>query len=84
MASADRRLLSERWREDPLEAAIDPRADGNAFSFYYLSRLDIHLARGGRFDCEELREGCPGMVPARKDGHPGKYSYMTVDTSPDG
>jgi dienelactone hydrolase len=83
-AGADKRLLTARWREDPVEAAIDPNHDGNAFSFYYLSRLDIHLARGGSFDCEDMREGCPGMVPARKDGFRGSYSYVAVDTAPDG
>ncbi|MCW3031770.1 MAG: hypothetical protein JWM60_115 [Solirubrobacterales bacterium] len=82
--SADKRLLSERWRADPTEAAIDPRGDGNAFSFYYLSRLDIHLHNGTRWDCEELREGCPGMVRTSRDGFPGAYSYMAIDTSPDG
>ena len=76
--------LSERWREDPVEAAIDPRHDGNAFSFYYGSRLDIHLAKGGSFDCEDLRDGCAGMVPARKDGYNGSYSYFALDTTPDG
>ena len=45
-APADTRLLTNRWREDPIEAAIDPKHDGNAFSFYYLSRLDVHLAGG--------------------------------------
>jgi pimeloyl-ACP methyl ester carboxylesterase len=81
-ASADRRLLTTRWREDPVEAAIDPNHDGNAFSFYYYSRLNVHLAGGGAFDCEELREGCPGLVA--KDGYRGSYSYLAVDTSPDG
>ena len=33
------RLLSERWRDDPVEAGVDPSHDGNAFSFYYYSRL---------------------------------------------
>jgi dienelactone hydrolase len=80
--SADKRLLTNRWRADPVEAAIDPNHDGNAFSFYYLSRLDIHLAGGGVFDCEELREGCPGMVT--NDGYRGPYSYIARDTSPDG
>ena len=83
-ASADKRLLTKRWREDPVEAAVDPNDDGNAFSFYYLSRLDIHRAKGGVFDCEDLREGCPGMVATRKDGWRGDYSYLAVDTSPDG
>ena len=61
--TADERLLTERWRDDPVEAAIDPNHDGNVFSFYYYSRLDIHLRGGEAFDCEDLRDGCPGMVP---------------------
>jgi dienelactone hydrolase len=80
---ADDRLLSERWRADPVEAGIDPNHDGNAFSFYYYSRLDIHLSGGGVFDCEDLREGCPGMVPEGQDGWHGNYAYITIDTTPD-
>jgi len=78
--SADARLLTERWRGDPVEAAVDPNHDGNGFSFYFHSRLDISLPGGGRFDCEELRDGCPGMTSA--DGFPGDYSYATIDTTP--
>ena len=81
-ASADRRLLTNRWRSDSLEAAIDPNHDGNMFSFYYPSRLDIGLARGGRFGCEDLRGSCPGIVT--DDGRSGGYSYLEVATSPDG
>src|SRR5207244_75545 len=44
--SADRRLLTNGWREDPVEAAIDKHGDGNAMSFYYYSRLDVHRANG--------------------------------------
>ncbi|MBV9839102.1 MAG: hypothetical protein JO156_13365 [Solirubrobacterales bacterium] len=79
--TADARLLTERWRSDPVEAAIDPNHDGNAFSFYYYSRLDIHLAGGRVFDCEDLRDGCPGMLSA--DGYRGSYSYVAIDTTPD-
>jgi dienelactone hydrolase len=79
--SADRRLLSERWRRDPVEASVDPNHDSNAFSFYYYSRLDIRLAGGHRFDCEDLRDGCAGMVV--KDGYPANYSYIRIDTRPD-
>jgi dienelactone hydrolase len=79
--SADARLLSERWRNDPVEAGIDPKQDGNAFSFYYYSRLDIHRSDGSVFDCENLRDGCPGMVAT--DGYPGDYSYIKIDTTPD-
>ena len=81
--SADKRLLTDRWREDPVEAAIDPNHDGNAFSFYYLSRLDIHLQDGQAWDCEDLREGCPGMIATKHDRYSGEYSYLGVDTSPD-
>jgi dienelactone hydrolase len=77
--SADKRLLTNRWREDPIEAAVDAHDDGNAMSFYYYSRLDIHLADGEAFDCENLRKGCPGMVTEVK---PGSYSYLATDTSP--
>ena len=69
-ASADKRLLTNRWREDPVEAAVDPNHDGNAFSFYFLSRLDIRLAKGEQWDCENLRKGCAGMVT---EPNPGSY-----------
>jgi dienelactone hydrolase len=81
-SSADKRLLANRWRSDAAEAAIDPDHDGNMLSFYYRSRLDIGLAKGGRFRCEDLRSGCPGLVS--NDGRPAAYSYLKVDTSPDG
>jgi len=81
--SADNELLTERWRDYAPEAAIDPNHDGNAFSFYYYSRLDIHLSNGKPWDCEDLRDGCPGMVPESGDGYKGNYSYVSIDTSPD-
>jgi dienelactone hydrolase len=81
--AADARLRSTRWMDDPIEQRIDPNHDGDAFSFYYYSRLDIHLANGQRWDCEDLRDGCPGMVPAADDGYHGVYSYISIDTSPD-
>jgi dienelactone hydrolase len=81
-SSADKRLLTNRWRADAAEAAIDPNHDGNTFSFYLRSRLDIGLSSGGRFKCEDLRQGCPGLVTS--DGRPANYSYLAVDTTPDG
>jgi dienelactone hydrolase len=77
--SADRRLLTNRWREDPIEASIDLHHDGNAMSYYYYSRLDIHRASAEAFDCENLRKGCPGLI---KEKNPGDYSYLATDTSP--
>ena len=79
--SADARLLTNRWREEPLEAEVDPNHDGNAFSFYYLSRLDIHRFNGATWDCENLRKGCAGMVD--EDGYSGPYSYADLDTTPE-
>lgn len=80
--AADARLLTDRWRSDAREAAVDPSHDGNMFSFYYPSRLDIHLAGGPHFDCENLRDGCPGLSAA--DGYAGTYDFLALDTSPDG
>jgi dienelactone hydrolase len=80
--SAYRRLVTRRWQHDPIEAKVDSYGDGNAFSYYYRSRLDIHKPGGGRFDCEQLRRGCRGM--ANHDGYRGPWSYLTVDTSKDG
>ena len=96
--SADRRLLSTRWFDDPQEAAVDPDGDGNMFSRYYRSRLDIGLSGGGRFDCEDIRpdamrpnppstwpnDTCSGWVPRSQDGWPGTYDYLSIVTSPDG
>jgi hypothetical protein len=80
--SADRRLLTTRWHSDALEAAIDPNGDGNMFSTYYRSRLDIRRAGKPRFKCEDIRAGCAGM--SANDGWGGGYSYLEVATSPDG
>jgi hypothetical protein len=81
--TADRRLLTDRWRHDGEEAAIDePNHDGNLFSFYYRSRLDLHLAGGRRYDDENLRGNASGL--SGRDGYAGSYDYVDVDRSPDG
>ncbi len=59
---ADAQLLTQRWRADPVEAAVDPNHDGNAFSFYYYSRLDIHLSGGGRGTARISATGAPGWT----------------------
>jgi dipeptidyl aminopeptidase/acylaminoacyl peptidase len=80
--TADRRLLTDRWRHDGEEAAIDaPNHDGNMFSFYYPSRLDIHLADGRRYRNENLRDSGAGLSAA--DGFGGSYSYVSIARSPD-
>jgi dienelactone hydrolase len=79
--SADARLVTNRWRHDAQEQAVDPNGDGNMFSFYYRSRLNIGLSGGGRFVCEDMRPGCPGMSDA--DGYPGTYDFYKIVTTKD-
>jgi hypothetical protein len=80
---ADALLLTSRWSDDAAGGAADPGGDANLYSWHYRSRLDLHLAGGRRFDCEDLRAGCAGQTSASTDGGPANYSFVTVDTSPD-
>jgi hypothetical protein len=77
--SVDSRLVTDRWRSDGLEAAVDPDGDGNQFSFYYRSRLDIRVG-GTRVRCEDLRSGCPAL---QRDCEPVPFSYLSLSLSPD-
>jgi dienelactone hydrolase len=79
--TADRRLLTNRWRHDAQEGQVDPDGDPNMFSFYHRSRLDFHLADGTKADCEDLRSGCSQL--SDDDGYPGVYSYVDIARSPD-
>jgi dienelactone hydrolase len=79
--TADRRLLTDRWRNDAREAEIDPHGDGNKFSFYYRSSLDIARAGGGRAICDDLRAGCPALTSS--DGQPPNWSYVGFANTPD-
>lgn len=79
--TADRRLLTSRWRTDSEDRRVDPGGGGNVFSFYYRSRLDITRSSGERVDCEDLRTGCPGQVT--DDGEPAAFSYEDVARTPD-
>ena len=73
--SADARLTTDRWRADAPGAEVDPEGDGNLFSFYYRSRLDMES-----FGCEDLRSGECGLRP---DGEPVPYSYLAEALSSD-
>jgi dienelactone hydrolase len=79
--TADARLLTDRWRYDGATAAVDPWGDGNLFSDYYDSRLDIRVA-GRRVRCESLRTSCRAL--SSHDGINGTYDVIAVDTAPDG
>jgi len=58
--SADGRLLTDRWRNDPLGARVDLAHDGNLFSAYYRSQLAIHV-NGRLVACPDLRAGCTAL-----------------------
>ena len=75
-SEATRRLLTTRWRDDEPGRAVDGSAppDGNLFSFYFPSRLDLGRDGGARFLCEDLRAGCAGQ--AADDGEARPYSYL--------
>jgi hypothetical protein len=51
------------------------------FSFYYRSRLNVHLSNRRRYDNENLRGNARGLF--FKDGYPGTYSYISIARSPD-
>jgi len=76
--AADRMLLTRRWLNDPTAGQIDPLGDSNMYSWHYGSRLDVHLATGQRFRCENLRASCAGMTPQLQDGWPGSYSFVSA------
>jgi dienelactone hydrolase len=80
--TADARLLTDRWRDDNLEQSIDPDNDGNLFSNYFRSRIDMDLSGGGHVRCEDLRnlqgppeENC--AAASISDGLPPDYSYLS-------
>jgi dienelactone hydrolase len=62
-AAADRLLLTDRWRGDAESARVDPTGDGNIFSAYLRSRIDVGRSSGRRVRCEDLRAGCPALGP---------------------
>ena len=59
---ADRRLLTDRWRNDPRSGQIDTNDDPNVFSFYRRSRYDFRTAGGAEVVCDDVRAGCASMA----------------------
>jgi len=81
--NADAMLLTARWRNDATAAAVDPGKDPNLYSWHYQSRLDLTLANGQRYACENLRNGCTGQYESTEDCGPATYSFAAIDTTPD-
>ncbi len=78
-ADAERRLLSNRWRNDDAGEAVDANGDANLFSFYSPSRYSLTKVNGERAVCEDMRKGCPSM---RADGLPLGYFQITDAYTP--
>jgi hypothetical protein len=76
-AAADARLLTDRWRADPVELGLDPAEAGNLYSFYYRSPLAFHLDGGAPVACDDARAGCAAL--RSDDGVPRDraYSYLS-------
>jgi pimeloyl-ACP methyl ester carboxylesterase len=76
--TADRRLLSNRWRDDAAGAEVDLAGDGNLFSIYYRSRLGFgrESAPYDVVTCDDLRSGCAALIPPSEDGGPTSYSFI--------
>ncbi|HEX5772446.1 MAG TPA: hypothetical protein VFY11_15905, partial [Nocardioidaceae bacterium] len=79
--SAQRRLLTDRWRRDGVAASVDPTGDGNLYSSHYRSRLDLGHDGGRRVRCENLRRGCDALSPRDRRG--ASYSYVAIATGKD-
>ena len=77
-ADAERRLLTDRWRDDARGGAVDVSGDPNLYSFYFKSRYDIDNA-GGEIVCDDMRAGCASMKP---DGYPAGYDHVADAYTP--
>jgi len=77
---ADARLLTDRWRADPISGQIDPNGDPNLYSFYLRSRYDLVDAGDTERVCDDMRAGCASMGP---DGGPIPYSHLADSHRPD-
>jgi hypothetical protein len=75
--SADARLLTDRWRTDPVDARIDSGGGGDLFSFYYRSPVAITLADGTKVNCADLRSDCSALVSDDGVSRDQPYSYLT-------
>jgi dienelactone hydrolase len=73
-ADADRRLLTDRWRNDERGGQVDAAGDPNLYSFYFKSRFDLRNAAGAEQTCDDMRAGCPTMAP---DGLPAGYDHVS-------
>ena len=78
---ADRRLLTDRWRNDVRGGQVDVNDDPNLYSFYRRSRYDLRVADGTEVVCDDMRAGCASMGP---DGLAPGYDFVADAYTPAG
>lgn len=78
-AEAERRLLTDRWRDDAREQQVDANSDPNLYSFYFRSRVSLRKADGSSVSCDDMRAGCASMGP---DGLPPGYDHVADAYTP--
>jgi dienelactone hydrolase len=76
-ASADARLLTDRWRADPVDKGLDGAEAGNLYSFYFRSPLAFTLDDGTKVACDDARSGCAALRADDGVTRDHAYSYMT-------
>jgi dienelactone hydrolase len=76
--NAERRLLTDRWRDDARGGAVDVNGDPNLYSFYFRSRYDLDNG-AGEVVCDDMRAGCASMGP---DGLPAGYDHVADAYTP--
>lgn len=79
-ADADKRLLTNRWRDDLREGQVDGDGDSNMYSRWTRSRIDITDAGGSERICDDLRGGCNQLGP---DGYPAGYDFLQAANTVD-
>jgi len=58
--TADDRLLTDRWRADPVDKGLDASEGGDLYSFYFHSPLAFHRTGGALVACADARAtSCP-------------------------
>jgi hypothetical protein len=80
-ATADARLLTDRWRDDPVERALDADSGagegGSLYSFYFRSPLAFTLTDGTKVACADARSGCTALRADDGVARDKPYSYLT-------
>ncbi len=81
--TADARLTTNRWQQDARGARVDPTGDGNLFSSYFRSRMNVASTANpsARIVCDDLRAGCGILAPDNCE--PRTYSYLSEARSRD-